>query len=259
MIDSLFIAISGLRSEQSHIDTISNNLANLNTTAYKKSRVNFEDLAYRVPVDSVGLYQLKDDSIRMGQGSAITSLSKSFEPGDLKTTGNQLDLAIRGNGFFEVEFENGEYGYTRDGSLQLSEDRFLQTSQGHPLSGAMQIPLDVEELRITSEGIVEAKVSGESDFYEIGQIQLSGFFNVQGLEAIGGNMYLPTKDSGRAFYAYPGENGLGGVQQGYLESSNVDLVQELVELMVAQRGYQVNSQVLQASDKILEINNSLRR
>jgi flagellar basal-body rod protein FlgG len=259
MIDSLYIATTGLHVGQSQIDTISNNLANINTASYKKARVSFEDLMYKQPVGSVSDFSLLDSSMKQGAGSGIAKIAKSFESGDLRATENDMDIAIRGNGFIEVELENGMLAYTRNGSLQLSSDGFMQTSDGHALAGHIQIPPDTTKISIDEQGIVSVRTTDDLEFYEVGQIQLANFFNVQGLEPVGGNIYMPTSDSGNAYYSNSGEDGMGEIQQGFIESSNVDLVQELVDLMVAQRGYQVNSQVIQASDEIMKINNSLRR
>ena len=259
MIDSLYIAVTGLQSEQSHIDAISNNLANLNTTAYKTSKVSFEDLMYKQPVSAADQFSLQSLGVQSGVGSSVSGIYKIFSSGDLKATENELDIAIRGAGFLEVELANGEVAYTRNGALQVSREGLLKTSDGYVLSDQIQVPPDTVELLIARNGVVEVRAAEDEQFYEIGQIQIANFFNSQGLKPLGSNIYFPTEESGEAYYSTGGENGVGEVQQGFLETSNVDLVSELMELMIAQRGYQVNSQVIQVSDEILRINNSLRR
>lgn len=258
MIDALYIAATGMHAEQSHIDTISNNLANLNTTAYKKSRVSFDDLLYK-SVDTSGLPNQKLASQKVGLGSAISAITRDFGAGDIKATDNPLDLAIRGNGFLEVVLENGEYAYTRNGSLRINEEGFLITPEGYPLSSRIQIPPDASQIAIDESGVVKVRYGNEEMLSEIGQIELAGFVSTNGLAPIGNNLYLPTTESGMAFYSDPNTNGLGSVQQGFLEASNVDLVEEMIELVVAQRSYEVNSQVIRTTDEILRIVNSLRK
>jgi flagellar basal-body rod protein FlgG len=258
MIEALYVAASGMQSEKSHLDTISNNLANLNTPGFKRSQVKFEDLVYR-PIDTLASGSLLKSAARMvGMGSNVSSVEKVFTAGDLKATGNSLDVAITGKGFFEVELENGELGYTRIGSFQVDNAGFL-TIDGHALTSRIQLPPDVSEITITDKGGVSIAVGDDKQAFEVGKIELSYFLNEGGLEAIGSGLYAATNDSGRALYSEAGRNGLGNLQQGFTESSNVDLVQELIELTLAQRGFEVNSQVVRASDQVMQIINNLRQ
>lgn len=258
MIDALYIATTGMYSGQAQIDNLSNNLANINTAAYKRSTVTFEDLMYVTPNEAIAEFDLNDQISMAGVGARVSSIVKNFDQGDLRATQNDLDVAIQGPGFIEVELENRMLGYTRSGSLRISDDGYLETSNGHTLSGYIQIPPDAEQLNIDENGVVSVLIPGDEESYEVGRIQIANFYNVQGLEASGGNIFLETDKSGVPFYSDE-NNEYGKVLQGYQESSNVDLVQELVDLMVAQRSYQVNSQVVQAADEIMRINNSLRR
>ncbi|WP_020407784.1 flagellar basal-body rod protein FlgG [Hahella ganghwensis] len=255
MIDALYVAETGLQAGQKHIDTISNNMANLNTTAYKKGRIEFRDLVVGREVTSLDETG-KRDLVSIGNGTQISRVWKEFQSGDLKATENPLDLAIRGGGFFEVLLENGEVAYTRNGAMKVDEDGYLGTLTGYRFSDMIQIPPDAKELEISQDGTVTAYF--DNDSLEIGQIQLAGFMNAQGLDSIGQGIYVANDESGNAIYSDAGENGIGILQQGYLESSNVDLVKELVELVTAQRGYQACSHVIRAADEIMQITNDLR-
>lgn len=256
MIDAIYIATSGMKAEQAEIDNISNNLANLNTNAFKKSRVTFEDLMYRNLQNVASDLQAIKNNTSTGLGTAVTAVTKDFSSGDLKATQNPLDIAIQGEGFLEVMLENGEYAYTRNGALRVMEDGMLASIGGERLSASIRIPTDSSSLTIQKDGTVMAQVEGEE--VEIGQLELATFVNPVELEALGDGLYLANENSGRALYSSAGENGTGKIQQGFLESSNVDLVEEMMALMVAQRAYEVNSQIVRASDEILRINNNLR-
>lgn len=256
MIDAIYIATSGMKAEQAEIDNISNNLANLNTNAFKKSRVTFEDLMYRDLQSVASDLQAIKNNTSTGLGTAVTAVTKDFSSGDLKATQNPLDIAIQGEGFLEVVLENGEYAYTRNGALRVMEDGMLASIGGERLSASIRIPTDSSSLTIQKDGTVMAQVEGEA--VEIGQLELATFVNPVELEALGDGLYLANENSGRALYSRAGENGTGKIQQGFLESSNVDLVEEMMALMVAQRAYEVNSQIVRASDEILRINNNLR-
>ncbi|WLQ15697.1 flagellar basal-body rod protein FlgG [Hahella aquimaris] len=253
MIDALYVAETGLQAGQKQIETISNNMANLNTIAYKKSRVAFGDLISRQPATSAAGRKGVNS---VGMGTKVAEVTMQFDSGDLKVTENQLDLAIRGDGFFEVMLENGEYGYTRNGALKIDEDGYLSTLTGLRLSDQIQIPPDAAKMQISTDGVVKVLI-GE-DVLEVGEIQLAKFINDQALESAGQGLYIPADDAGAPLYSQAGSNGLGMIQQGFLESSNVDLVKELVELVTAQRGYQANSHVIRAADEIMQITNDLR-
>lgn len=257
MIESLHIAATGMESQQTNLDVVANNLANINTTGFKKSRVNFEDLMYRELVANQSLQNGSNKTL--GLGAAVTKTEKIFSAGDLKQTNRDLDLAIRGKGLFEVLLPDGSTVYSRTGSFQVNQDGMIVNGDGNPLSGLVQIPKDAEQLVIQSDGLVLAKVPGEEELIEVGQIELANFVNHAGLKAIGSNMYATTEESGDAIMVKPGEDGVGQIAQGFLESSNVKLVEELTNMILAQRAYEINSKVIQASDDILGIINNMRR
>lgn len=256
MIDALFIAATGMKAEQAQIDSISNNLANLNTTGFKKSRVGFEDLMYRDMVGEASSLNRMDRQLMAGLGTSVSSVTRDFKPGDLKPTQNPLDVAIDGSGFLEVQLENGEYAYTRKGALKINQDGLLATVDGKALAGRVQIPIEATALKILQDGSVIANVDNEE--LNVGTIELAMFTNAADLQPLGEGLFIPTEKSGPALYAEAGTHGTGALMQGFLESSNVDLVEEMLSLVVAQRAYEVNSQIVRASDEIMRINNNLR-
>lgn len=258
MLDSLYIAATGMNAQQLHVDTISNNLANISTNGFKRARVNFEDLMYRQLPQTQR--RLDADSIgRQGTGVAVGSAAQLFAAGDLKKTELPLDLAIRGGGFFEVQLPDGSTAYTRAGSLQLDRDGRLATAQGMPLAPEIQIPPDATNVVIDAGGVVRATLPDEVQPVEVGQLELASFVNPGGLRPLGDNLYAATNASGDAQTGKPGEKGLGSVAQGFLEGSNVKLVEEFVNLVVAQRAYEASAKAIQASDEMLGIINGLRR
>ncbi len=257
MMDSLYIAATGMHAEQAQLDTVSNNLANMNTTAFKRGTVTFDDLLYR-EVSSSSTLDRASGVLQVGMGSGVASVHKDFSVGDLRGTDNPLDLAIRGMGFFEVDLGNGEYAFSRNGAMKIDADGYLATVSGERLSGNIQVPPDATDLYVDSAGLVSVRISGEEELLEIGQIELANFLNPTGLKAIGDNLYLATDESGVAMYSIPGEDGTGTLAQGFLEGSNVNMVEEMMTLVVTQRAYEVNSQVIRATDEMLRINNNLR-
>lgn len=259
MLDSLYIAATGMHAQQLNVDTISNNLANVNTLGFKRARVNFEDLVYRQLPQAAGLRHQGDRVARLGTGVAVGSVAQIFAGGDLKKTELPLDLAVRGSGFFEVTLPDGSHAYTRAGSFQLDRDGFIATAQGHQLSPTIQVPPDASALTIDAAGSVRVTLPGESQPVEIGQLELASFINEGGLRPLGDNLYGTTEKSGDAQTGKPGEKGLGSVAQGFVETSNVKLVEEFVNLIVAQRAYEASSKAIQAADEMLAITNSLRR
>jgi flagellar basal-body rod protein FlgG len=258
MIDSLYIGATGMGVQQTQIDTISNNVANLNTTAFKKGRVNFEDLYYR-RLNALAPKSLAASANQVGLGAAIASTNQVFTPGSLVQTSNTLDLAINGLGFFEVTDGSGQTLYTRAGSLKLDQDGNVETQDGYELASKIQIPADATQITVGTDGTVTANVPSQQTPVTLGQIQLANFVNPEGLQSLGQGVYLPTEESGQAYVAVPGQNGVGTISQGYLESSNVDLTTELVNLVVAQQAYQMNSRIIQISDSLLSTINSLRQ
>ena len=259
MTDSLYIAASGMHAQQTNLDVIANNLANINTMGFKKSRVDFEDLMYREIARANGLVGDQSNRNPAGVGTGIASTSKVFTVGDVKKTERNLDVMVQGNGFFEVLMPDGEYGYTRNGSFQVDKDGMLVTPDGYVLSSMIQLPDNMEDIVINTDGTVKVKVVGEDQLSEIGKIELAKFVNSAGLQPIGDNTYLPSEQSGNAIYTTPGEDGVGMLTQGFLETSNVKMVEELTNMVLAQRAYEINSKVIQASDEMLGIINNLRR
>ena len=259
MLDSLYIAATGMHAQQIGIDTISNNLANVNTPAFKKGRVGFQDLMYRELARANGPVGSADNTLRSGVGVGVVGAGKLFTAGELKKTDAPLDLAIRGRGFFEVVLADGTHAYTRAGALQIDKDGMLGTADGHVLEPSIQVPSDASSVTIETSGRVLAVVPDEKEPVEIGTIQLADFVNPAGLKAQGENLYLPSERSGDAFVGKPGEQNFGTVAQGFLESSNVKLIEEFINLIVAQRAYEVSAKAIQASDEMLGIANNLRR
>jgi flagellar basal-body rod protein FlgG len=260
MIESLSIGASGMHAQQTQIDVIANNLANVNTMGFKKSRVDFEDLLYREMTCSQGssLPGLNIDR-PIGSGVGISSTGKVFTTGEVKSTERALDLAIQGEGFFELILPDNNYAYTRNGAMRIDQDGYLASADGYRLSGLIQVPNDAEEILIQSDGQVLAQVANDSELVEIGSMDLVKFVNAAGLTPVGDNLYQASENSGDAYYGIPGEDGFGAVRQGFLEASNVNLVEEMTQMMLAQRTYEINSKVVQASDELLGIINNLRR
>jgi flagellar basal-body rod protein FlgG len=259
MLDSLYIGATGMGAQQLNVETISNNLANVNTTGYKKGRVSFQDLMYR-PVTNRGLdsAQINSDQL-LGAGVGVLQLGKIFQNGELKQTDSSMDVAINGNGFFEVTLPDGSAAYTRNGSFQVTAEGLLAASNGNPLRQEIHIPADAKSIVINASGKVLVSVPNEVKPIEIGQIELTSFLNPTGLIPLGDNLYIPTDKAGDPSIGNPGENSLGTLSQGYLEASNVKLVDEMVSLIVAQRAYEVSAKVVQAADEMFGISNNLRR
>jgi flagellar basal-body rod protein FlgG len=261
MIDSLYIGATGMATQQLNVDAISNNLANVSTAGFKKGRVVFEDLFVRelgrnVGVGSDGLALATQG---VGLGAAVASSGKIFTDGDLKQSENPLDIAIRGRGFMEVVLADGSPAYTRSGTLQVNSDGFLTTPDGLLLNPAIQIPSDAKDIVIDPTGKVMVGLPNQTSRDQAGQIELVNFINPTGLNPIGNNLYVATDRSGEPARGKPGDDGFGSIAQGFTESSNVKLVDELVNLVIAQRAYEVNAKVIQASDEMLGISNNLRR
>lgn len=260
MIESLSIGASGMHAQQTQIDVIANNLANVNTMGFKKSRVDFEDLMYKEMVRTANNSLTGQSSSKsLGVGVGISSTGKIFTTGEVKKTERTLDMAIQGEGFFEVLLPDNSYAYTRNGAMRIDQDGYLATADGYRLSGMVQVPNDAEDLLFQSDGKVYAQVSDSDDLVEIGALDLIRFVNASGLTPVGDNLYQPSDNSGDGYYGIPGEDGFGLIEQGFLETSNVDLVEEMTQLVLAQRAYEINSKVVQASDELLGIVNNLRR
>lgn len=253
MIDALYISASGLRSQQEQIDVISNNVANMQTPGFKKSRVNFAEVTGTLDPAQALAGQFN------GAGTRVLSTSSIFSAGEMRLTQNATDLAIEGAGFFELESATGEKVYTRSGQFRVDNEGYLVSTNGLRLAQGLQIPPDATDLRISQTGELSARLAGDTERSQIGTLELASFPAADGLTAIGENQFAPTATSGAASFGKPGDTGFGKLQQGYLELANVDLVDEMTNLVMAQRAYQLNARVLQASDQILETINNLRR
>ena len=255
MIDALYISASGLRSEQKQIDVISNNVANMQTPGFKRSRVNFVDVA------SASLVQDGQSvpGISNGNGTRIVSTTTSFAPGELRATSGSYDLAIEGAGFFELEAEDGSLVYTRDGQFRLDAEGYLRSVQGLQLARGFQIPADAADVRVAPNGEVSARLGGSTGRTVLGAIELAAFAAPELLTAVGNNNFAATDAAGAVSYGRAGDTGFGRMQQGYVELANVEMIDEMSALVLAQRAYQLNARVLQASDQILETINNLRR
>jgi flagellar basal-body rod protein FlgG len=254
MNDSMYIAATGMQMQQKSVDTIANNLANVNTPGFKKGRVSFEDLVYR------GLGQAQGaPGLSAGSGVGIRSIAKLFAQGDLKRTDLPLDVAIQGDGFLEVTLPDGTQGYSRGGSLMVDSQGFLATAEGQVLKPAIQVGADARNITIHPDGRVTAQNGERGEPVDVGRIELARFNDTSGLVAQGTNLYRPSEQSGDAIYGRPGEDGSGALAQGFVESSNVKLIEEMVDLMVAQRAYESSVKVIQAADEMLAMSNNLRK
>lgn len=259
MMNSFYIGATGMQAQQQNVDTIANNLANVNTTGFKKNRVGFSDAFYKTAnpgaVDASGTTA----PLLTGMGTLVSTTSKSFAPGEIKQTSRVLDVAIRGNGFFEVQLPDGSSAYTRHGALQVNKEGLLGTAEGYALKQQIQIPAEALEVVIDATGKISARMPNEKQLSELGQIELTSFLNPESLDPVGDNLYVATQRTGQQMQGKPGDEGVGALAQGYLESSNVQLAEEMVNLVLAQRAYELNAKVIQASDEMLSISNNLRR
>ncbi len=259
MIKALYASASGMKAQQRHVDVIANNIANVNTGGFKKSRVDFQDLLYetirRPGAGGQGAAALGPPSgLQIGSGTEVISTTKNFSQGPVDLTGNPLDLAIEGDGFFEVTLPDGTPAYTRSGSFQIDGQGRIVTSQGYPLANApaLNSVLQLEaNLSIQPDGRVLATQNGDTTSQQLGQITLNTFANPAGLESRGNNIWLATDASGPVAQATAGDQGVGTIRQGAIERSNVDIVQELVGLITAQRAYEVNSRAIRSADQML--------
>ncbi len=261
-MQSLKIAATGMTAQQMRVDVISNNLANMSTTAYNARRAEFADLHYQ-QITTPGTINASDGTIvptgvQIGLGVRPTSVSVNHEQGSLSATGGELDIAIDGSGYLEVTLPSGAAGYTRDGGLKLSADGLVVTNDGYAVAPEITVPDDVRSVSINPEGEVYAYFDGQVEAELLGQFTLSDFSNEKGLEAIGGNLFLETAASGPPLASTAGEDGLGTIRQGYLEDSSVDAVYEITELIQAQRGYELNAKVITAVDQMLGATTQIR-
>ena len=262
MIRALWTAATGMAAQQLNIDVISNNLANVNTAGFKKSRVDFQDLLYQT-MRPAGTTEAQGSQvptgIQVGLGTRPASVTKIFSQGDFQQTGNPLDLVIAGDGFFQVLQPDGTTAYTRDGTFKLDAQGRMVTSDGFALQPEITIPAEATSISVGSDGTVSVTLPGQMQPQELGQIQIAKFLNPSGLSNWGRNLLTATAASGDAIVDTPGLNGLGTLQNGYVEMSNIKVVEEMVNMIVAQRAYEVNSKAIQTADEMLNIANNLRR
>ena len=248
-----------MEAQQLNLDVISNNLANVNTAGFKKSKIEFQDLLYettRSPGAEQGNGNLLPTGLSVGHGSRAVATSKVFTEGELTQTGERLDMAIQGDGFFQVQMPDGTVAYTRDGALKTSSTGQIVTSDGLPVQGGFQpIPVGTTNVTISPDGAVTTTGSSSTSF----QVQLVRFANPSGLQSIGRNLYVETPASGTPETGTPNQAGYGSLQQGFLEMSNVKVVEEMVNMIVAQRAYEVNSKAVQAADEMMQQSDNLRR
>ena len=255
MNPALWIAKTGLEAQQMRMNTVANNLANASTTGFKRGRAVFEDLLYQ-NFRQVGAQSSQDtllpSGLSLGTGVRIVATEKLFGQGNLIQTDANLDAAIQGRGFFQVTMPDGTVGYTRDGSFKLDANGVVVTSNGYPIEPSITIPAQILSLTIGNDGVVSALVSGQSSPTQVGQIQIADFINPSGLQPKGENLFLETASSGSPQAANPGSSGSGTLVQGSLESSNVNVVEELVNMIETQRAYEMNSKAIDTTDKMLQ-------
>ncbi|WP_142848944.1 flagellar basal-body rod protein FlgG [Telmatospirillum sp. J64-1] len=259
---SLSVAATGMLAQQTNVEVISNNIANMNTTAYSRRRPEFSDLLYqnmrRVGSTSSDAGTIVPTGVQLGLGVKTTAVYRITEQGGLQTTENTLDLAIQGKGYFQIEMPNGETAYTRDGSFQLSPEGTIVTHDGYTVLPGINIPINATGISINGSGEVSVKIDGQVEQQVVGQLQLAIFPNEAGLEARGDNLYTETPASGAAAEGNPGTLGYGSLLQGFLETSNVNVVSEITNLISAQRAYEMNSKVIQTSDEMMSTLNHMK-
>ncbi|MBD2858416.1 flagellar basal-body rod protein FlgG [Spongiibacter sp. KMU-158] len=261
MNSSLWVAKTGLDAQQTRMQVTSNNLANANTTGFKRDRASFEDLLYQ-NIRQVGgqtSQQTRAPSgLNVGTGVRVVSTEKMFQQGSLSQTGNNLDMAIEGRGFFQVQMPDGSMSYTRDGAFQLDDQGQLVTNSGYIVEPGITFPTGTSSISIGRDGVISATVAGQSSPIQLGSIQLADFVNPAGLQARGENLYMESASSGAPQTGTPGLSGLGRIAQGALEGSNVNVVEELVNMIETQRAYEMNSKAISTSDQMMQfLNNNM--
>ena len=259
MIRALYTAASGMNAQQANIDNVAHNLANVNTTGFKKSRVEFEDLVYQ-QIKTAGTPTSQEAEapigLEAGLGTRAVATARNFSTGNLRSTQNPLDLAIEGLGFFQLTLPGGETGFTRAGAFHLNGQGQLVTADGIQVSPAIAIPANATTVSVSKDGIVSASIPGQGP-QQVGTIELASFQNPAGLEARGGNVFVATTASGEPTNGVPGSDGLGTLAQGFVEDSNVSVVEEMVNMILGQRAYEANSRVIRAADEMLQQVNNL--
>jgi flagellar basal-body rod protein FlgG len=259
---SLNIAATGMKAQQHNVEVVSNNLANMNTTAYMRRRTEFHDLLYqnmrRVGSTSSDAGTIVPSGIQLGLGVKLAAVYRIHEQGNLTATDNTFDLAIQGKGFFQVRLPTGETAYTRDGTFQLNADGEVVTHDGYQVLPGITIPNNALDITVNASGEVLAKIQNQVNLSNVGQLQISTFPNDAGLEAVGDNLYIETPASGSATTGSPAAVGFGSILQGFLETSNVNAVEEIANLISAQRAYEMNSKVIQTSDEMMGTLSAMR-
>jgi flagellar basal-body rod protein FlgG len=261
MNSALWAAKTGLDAQQTRMAVVSHNLANVGTTGFKKDRAVFEDLLYQ-NVKQVGAATSQDTvsptGLNLGTGVRVVATEKNYSQGGLNNTGNALDVAINGRGFFQILMPDGSFSYTRDGSFKMSAEGELVTANGYRLQPAVSIPTGAQSISIGADGVVSAQIAGQSAPTQIGTLQLTDFVNPAGLQPRGDNLLVESASSGPAQTSTPGLNGLGSLQNGFLEGSNVNVVEELVTMIETQRAYEMNSKAISTTDQMLQyVSNNL--
>lgn len=262
MIRALYTAASGMAAQQSNIDNVAHNLSNVNTTGFKRSRMEFEDLVYQ-QIKTAGTPTSTSaeapTGLEVGLGTRPVATVRDFSTGNLRSTSNPLDVAIEGRGFLQVSLPDGGIGYTRAGSLHLSGEGLLVTNDGYPIEPQITIPPNALSVSISKDGIVSVTLSGQSAAQQVGTLELASFQNPAGLAGIGANLFTVTTASGEPTTGVPGTDGMGTLAQGFLEESNVSVVEEMVNMILGQRAYEANSRVVKAADEMLaQVNNMAR-
>jgi len=262
MIRSLWTSATGMQAQALNLDVISNNLANVNTSGFKKSRAEFQDLLYET-IRPAGTPSSQDTEvptgIQLGHGTRPSTVLKIFSQGNMENTQNELDLAIEGDGFFQISLPSGETAYTRDGAFKLDSDGRIVNSDGFALEPEISIPSDALSISVGLDGTVSVLQAGESIPSEVGTIELARFVNPAGLISMGKNLFITSEASGDEMTGTAGEDGLGTLAQGFLEMSNVSVVDEMVNMITAQRAYESNSKAIQAADEMLQLANNVKR
>ena len=262
MIRSLWTSATGMQAQELNIDVISNNLANVNTSGFKKSRAEFQDLLYE-NMRTAGAASSADTTIptgvQLGHGARPSAVQKMFSQGDFQNTENELDWAIEGDGFFQIELPNGETSYSRCGEFKLDADGRIVNADGFLLVPQLTVPTDTVSITVGMDGTVSVIQADDPVPSEIGTIQLARFVNPGGLRSLGRNLFVPTEGSGDEIIGTPGQDGFGTIAQGFLEMSNVSVVDEMVNMITAQRAYETNSKVIQTADDMLQMANNLKR
>ena len=261
---ALRTAASGMYAQQLNIEVISNNIANISTTGFKKNKAEFQDLMYQevsinpISSETPGIFETPSTMIQIGNGVKPSSSQKIFKQGDITATYNQLDLALQGDGFFQVRKPDGTLAYTRDGSFKFNADGRIVTSSGYFLDPEVTLDEDTIELSISRDGVIEGKQTGGT-MVGLGSIELIRFLNPGGLIALGDNLYGESEASGQPIIGVPGSSGFAEIHQGYLESSNVDVVEEMISMITAQRAYEINSKTVKTVEEMMTMVNNLKR